>query len=141
MATALRGQRGNEDKVPRLQSNHCLRMVTMLLSHRAKKQMFEDNNETSSEDYRLTCQGLERAEERVGKDWDGVTVLEDKNIKPLVVMPDHIFGAVKREDIESVLSWSTQVKLKIASMPYPVTKHLHFQCYAPQLYSVVIVRR
>ena len=50
-------------------------MVTTLLGYRAQKQRLEDNNYTSSELYHVVCRALEGAEEKVGADWDGVTVL------------------------------------------------------------------
>ena len=78
-------------------------MVTTLLSFRAKVQELEDINDTSSENYRLTCQGLEEAEKEVGADWDGVTVLQGNN--EAVTMPDYIFKAVTNGDIKAVLKW------------------------------------
>ena len=78
-------------------------MVAALLSVRAKKKALEDNNLTSSEDYRATCVALGVAEEEVGADWDGVTVLQDNSGK--VVMPRYIVGAVKKGEIKLVLKW------------------------------------
>ena len=81
-------------------------MVTTLLRWRAEKQRMEVNNETSSRNYRQACAFLEQAEEKVGKDWDGVTVLEDRNDnKQPVVMPDYVLVAIKRGDNKSVLRW------------------------------------
>ncbi|EJK47860.1 hypothetical protein THAOC_33392, partial [Thalassiosira oceanica] len=51
-------------------------MVSSLLTYRAAKQMLEDNGETSSERYHRACRDIARAEEDIGADWDGVTVLE-----------------------------------------------------------------
>ena len=79
-------------------------MVAEVLGYRANKQKFEDKNDTSSEIYFSACRALEQAEQQVGADWDGVTVLED-NRKPAVVMPDYIYKAVQRGDIKSVLKW------------------------------------
>ncbi|EJK43783.1 hypothetical protein THAOC_37739, partial [Thalassiosira oceanica] len=45
------------------------------------------------------------AEELVGADWDGVTVLEGNNDKPPVVMPDYISVVIGRGDIKAVLRW------------------------------------
>ena len=80
-------------------------MVTALFAWRAAKQSYEDVNETSSEIYHETCRLLKEAEDRVGADWDGVTVLEDNNDKPPVVMPKYIVEAMTRGDIKSVLKW------------------------------------
>ncbi|EJK54616.1 hypothetical protein THAOC_25738 [Thalassiosira oceanica] len=80
-------------------------MVTSLHSYRAQKQKLEDHNETSSERYHRVCYLLENAEAEVGADWDGVTVLEDKNDKQTVEMPDYIARAVGTGDIKSVLRW------------------------------------
>ncbi|EJK55002.1 hypothetical protein THAOC_25316, partial [Thalassiosira oceanica] len=79
-------------------------MVSSLLTYRAAKQKWEDNKKTSSEEYHLACKLVEEAEEDVGADWDGVTVLEDDR-KPAVVMPDYIYNAALRGDIKSVLKW------------------------------------
>ncbi|EJK73325.1 hypothetical protein THAOC_05056, partial [Thalassiosira oceanica] len=79
-------------------------MVATLLACRAAKLELEDDNETSSEHYNRVCRLLKRAEQAVGADWDGVTVLED-NRKPPVVMPDYIERAIERGAIKSVLKW------------------------------------
>ena len=83
-------------------------MVASMLTFRAEKQRLEEMNLTSSEllveQYHRACAFLKDAEDRVGADWDGVTVLED-NRKPSVVMPEHIYMAVLRGDIKSVLKW------------------------------------
>ncbi|EJK56185.1 hypothetical protein THAOC_23979 [Thalassiosira oceanica] len=79
-------------------------MVSTLLTCRAAKLELEDNGETSSEQYYRECRLLKRAEQIVGADWDGVTVLEDDR-KPAVVMPDYIQNAALRGDIKSVLRW------------------------------------
>ncbi|EJK67390.1 hypothetical protein THAOC_11586 [Thalassiosira oceanica] len=65
-------------------------MVSSLLSHRVTKKRLEDNNCTSSVDYRQVCRAIARAEEDVGEDWDGVTVLQDNNDKQPLRMPDYI---------------------------------------------------
>ena len=80
-------------------------MVTTLLMYRARKQELEDRNETSSEEYHRVCRLLKEAEERVGADWDGVTVLQDKSDKPPVIMPDYIFEAIGDGDIKMVIRW------------------------------------
>jgi len=80
-------------------------MVTTMLTYRAEKQRIEDNNDTSSEHYHNTCLGLEEAKERIGADWDGVTVLEDKIDKQTVMMPDYIIKAIGKGDIKTVLKW------------------------------------
>ncbi|EJK52480.1 hypothetical protein THAOC_28235, partial [Thalassiosira oceanica] len=80
-------------------------MVTTLQTYQTRKQMLEDNNRTSSEEYRNACYLLAQAEERVGADWDGVTILEDNNDTPPVVMPDYIHEATFKGDIKSVLRW------------------------------------
>ena len=93
-------------------------MVATLLSCRARKQWLEDNNDTSSENYHCACRTVKQAEERVGKDWDGVTVLQDNTDKPAVVMPDYVFLDIFREgDIKSVLRWINAIERKIVSMP------------------------
>ncbi|EJK54986.1 hypothetical protein THAOC_25333 [Thalassiosira oceanica] len=76
-----------------------------MLTYRAEKQRIEDNNDTSSEHYHNTCLGLEEAKERIGADWDGVTVLEDKIDKQTVMMPDYIIKAIGKGDIKTVLKW------------------------------------
>ena len=68
-------------------------MVTTLLTWRARKQELEDDNETSSVLYQQACQFLKEAEENVGADWDGVTVLQDDNDEPAVTMPNYIYKA------------------------------------------------
>ncbi|EJK70364.1 hypothetical protein THAOC_08282 [Thalassiosira oceanica] len=80
-------------------------MVASLLSYRAHKQKLEDINDTSSERYHAICYALEQAEEKVGADWDGVTVLEDNNDKSTVEMPDYIRQAIIKGDNISVLRW------------------------------------
>ena len=80
-------------------------MVAALKSYRAAKQELEDNNDRTSQQYHNTCRALEQAEERVGQDWDGVTVLQYKNDNPPLVMPEYIFYAMRKGDIESVLKW------------------------------------
>jgi len=80
-------------------------MVNTLLFYRARKQQLEDENDTSSQHYRDTCHLLARSEKEVGADWDGVTVLQDNNGKPPVVMPDYIYMAIRKGDIRSVLRW------------------------------------
>ena len=52
----------------------------------------------------MSTQLLKEAEEIVGVDWDGVTVLEDDSKLP-VAMPDYIATAVGNGDIKSVLRW------------------------------------
>ena len=80
-------------------------MVASLLTFRAEKQRLEDNNDTSSEFYRRACRTVKSAEEIVGADWDGVTVLQDNNEKQAVAMPDYITKALVKGDIKSVLKW------------------------------------
>ncbi|EJK67307.1 hypothetical protein THAOC_11680 [Thalassiosira oceanica] len=81
-------------------------MVTTLQFYQADKQMLEDNNQTSSERYRIACRLLAQAEKKVGADWDGVTVLEDNNnTRPVVIIPDYIYSATFKGDIKSVLRW------------------------------------
>ena len=79
-------------------------MVEAMQGYRAVKKKLEDCNQTSSEGYRALCRSLREAEEEIGADWDGVTVLEDDK-KPAVVMPDYVYEAVRREAIKSVLKW------------------------------------
>ena len=78
-------------------------MVETLRTLRGEKQWLEDNNETSSEDYHRTCRLLKTAEERVGADWDGVTVLQDNTDK--LVMVDYIEKAIAQGNTKSVLKW------------------------------------
>ena len=82
-------------------------MVTSLLTYRAAKQRYENNNDTdtSSEDYRVICGALAQIEEKIGAEWDGSTFLEDSNDKPAIVMSDYIGKAFKRGDIKFVLKW------------------------------------
>ena len=81
-------------------------MVAALKSWRARKKKFEDENEIFSEHYHRICQLLASAEESVGKDWDGVTVLGgDNNGEPAVVMPGNVFMAIRKGDIKSILRW------------------------------------
>ncbi|EJK67216.1 hypothetical protein THAOC_11783 [Thalassiosira oceanica] len=80
-------------------------MVTSLFAYRTAKQKLEDNNGTSSKDYQVICHLLKNAKAEVGADWDGVTVLEDNNVKQTVVMPDYITMAIGKGDIKSVLRW------------------------------------
>ncbi|EJK45052.1 hypothetical protein THAOC_36358 [Thalassiosira oceanica] len=80
-------------------------MVATLHAYRAEKQLCEDNNDTSSLRYNDACDLLKEAEERVGSDWDGVTVLEDNNDKPPVVMPDYIAKAIWKGDIKAFVKW------------------------------------
>ena len=72
-------------------------MASSLLMYRANKQKMEDNNDTSSERYHLACNLLKEAEQKVGPDWDGVTVLQDNNNdnnnnnnKRTLVMPQYV---------------------------------------------------
>ena len=80
-------------------------MVASLQSVRAQKQRFEDYNNTSSEHYHAVCLLLEQAEQKIGADWDGVTVLQDNNDKPAAAMPDYIEKAISGGKIKSVLKW------------------------------------
>jgi len=79
-------------------------MVATLIACRSMKQSLEDKNDSSSERYHKACRFLKDAEEKVGADWDGVTVLED-NGKPAVAMPDYIGKAMHKGDARSVLKW------------------------------------
>ena len=79
-------------------------MVETLRACRAKKQRLEDNNDTSSDQYRFACNTEAKLELRVGADWDGVTVLKD-NRKPPAVMPAHIMKAIVDGDTKIVLRW------------------------------------
>ena len=79
-------------------------MVVLLLSCREKKQELEDRNEACSADYQIISRALQVAEERIGADWDGVTVLQDTCGKPApMVMPDYIEKAiaVRKHEISS----------------------------------------
>ena len=81
-------------------------MVTTLIGCRATKKRLEDKNDTSSERYHALCRSLEEAEETVGADWDGVTVLQDTSGKPPpLIMQDDIVRAIGTGDIKSVLEW------------------------------------
>ena len=79
-------------------------MVATLLSYRAGKQMMEEGNDTTSEAYHIACQLLKESEEKVGADWDGVTVLED-NEKPAITMPNYIRRALTKGGPKPVLKW------------------------------------
>ena len=80
-------------------------MVATLQGHRDAKQRFEYNNYTSSVDYQMACKAIESYEEIIGKDWDGVTVLEDNNDKQPVMLPDYIVKAFFEKDINKALRW------------------------------------
>ncbi|EJK70684.1 hypothetical protein THAOC_07937 [Thalassiosira oceanica] len=80
-------------------------MADVILSYRNIKQMLEDNNQTSSENYDFLCQALAQNVERVGEDWDGVTVLHDNNDKQTLRMPDFIWKAIQKPFIKTVLKW------------------------------------
>ena len=80
-------------------------MVETLRTLRGEKQWLEDNNETSSEHYHQACQLLKEAEENIGADWDGVTVLQDNNDELAVVIPDYIEKAIVEGNIKTVLRW------------------------------------
>ena len=80
-------------------------MVTTLVSCRSVKQELEDKNDTSSEQYRCVCTALALAEERVGADWDGVTVLENNIDKLEVVMPNYIARAIRHGEVNTVMRW------------------------------------
>ncbi|EJK77780.1 hypothetical protein THAOC_00366 [Thalassiosira oceanica] len=80
-------------------------MVALLLTLQKDKLKLEVSNNTSSERYHRTCGLLKEAEERVGADWDGVTILEDNDDKPPVVMPYYIARAIREGDAKSVLKW------------------------------------
>ena len=82
-------------------------MVAALQGYRAAKQIMEERNDTSSEYYHSTCLLVNEAEEDVGADWDGVTVLEDNNTTLPVVMPEYIIKAVAKGDTKLVLRWIT----------------------------------
>ena len=79
-------------------------MVATVLAYRALKQELADRNKTSTENYHKICQMVEMAEEKIGADWDGVTVLQDNNDKTPVEMPGYVFKAIGR-DIALVLRW------------------------------------
>ncbi|EJK43775.1 hypothetical protein THAOC_37751 [Thalassiosira oceanica] len=78
---------------------------SLILSCRNIKQMLEDNNQTSSASYDVLCQKLAQNVERVGEDWDGVTVLHDNNDKQALMMPDYIWKAIQKPFIKTVLKW------------------------------------
>ena len=73
-------------------------MAEKLLTLRAEKQELEADNNTYSSEYERICFFLEEAERKIGADWDGVTVLQDKNDEPAVAMPDYIDKATRRGD-------------------------------------------
>ena len=79
-------------------------MVATMLTYRRHKQELEDDNDTSSEEYHRICKYLKAAEEQVGADWDGVTILQDSR-KPPVVMPDYIGYALTKGDINTFVRW------------------------------------
>ena len=80
-------------------------MANLLLVYRASKQKLEDNNETSTQYYRTVCRLLIESEQKVGADWDGVTVLEANNDEPPIVMSVYIRQAIRKGDIKAVLRW------------------------------------
>ena len=80
-------------------------MVATLQGYRAQKQRMEDDNDTSSQQYRDICRLAVNAAGRIGAGWDGVTILEDSNARASVLMPDYIGKAIVRGDIKSVLKW------------------------------------
>ncbi|EJK67061.1 hypothetical protein THAOC_11954 [Thalassiosira oceanica] len=100
-------------------------MVATLLVCRARKKNLEHRNETSSEQYYRSCLALEQAEEDVGADWDGVTVLEDNHGTPAVLIPVYIGRAIMMGDITKVLKWinanrtedRANSKVRISSLP------------------------
>ena len=102
-------------------------MVKTVRLLRAQKQRLEDEKNTSSEAYHFTCGLLKKAEERIGKDWDGVTVLQEINDKHSVVLPGYIWQAFGKGDIKSVLKWissnrsedraNAETSVETASMP------------------------
>ena len=80
-------------------------MVITLEGYLAAKQRMEKYNDTTSEDYHSTCLLLKGAEEDVGADWNGVTVLEDSNATLPMVMPNYIAKAIRTGDTKLVLRW------------------------------------
>ncbi|EJK74614.1 hypothetical protein THAOC_03698 [Thalassiosira oceanica] len=76
----------------------------------------EDNNETSSAHYHRMCYLLEDAEERVGADWDGVTVLEDNNGKQSVLKWINTNRAEDRVNAISRAIWMGAPALAVASI-------------------------
>ena len=84
-------------------------MVETLEGLRAQKQKLEDDNDTSSEEYIIiyhsVCHALAQAEERVGADWDGVTVLQGNTDNPGLTMPEYIEKAIAEGNIKSILRW------------------------------------
>ena len=81
-------------------------MVSSLIACRAAKQSHEERNNLSSERYRNVCKELALAEERVGEDWDGVTILQDnKNVERPLELPDYIGKTIGHGDINTVIRW------------------------------------
>ena len=78
-------------------------MVEAMQGYRAVKKKLEDYNQTSSEGYRAVCLALTRSQEKVGADWDGVTILQDNN--EAVTMPGFIWKAIQKPFIKTVLKW------------------------------------
>ncbi|EJK76365.1 hypothetical protein THAOC_01873 [Thalassiosira oceanica] len=81
-------------------------MVAALQGYRNMKQALEDDNATSSKFYDGACRLLAQAEKKIGADWDGVTILEDYNdTPPVVIMPGYLHEATVKGDIKPVLRW------------------------------------
>ena len=80
-------------------------MVASLCFFLTRKQKLAEKNDTSSAHYHSTCKLLKDAEEDVGGDWDGVTVLEDNDVKPSMTMPGFIYDALHNGETKSVLRW------------------------------------
>mmetsp|Transcript_19185 Transcript_19185/g.38597 ORF Transcript_19185/g.38597 Transcript_19185/m.38597 type:complete len:416 (+) Transcript_19185:112-1359(+) len=76
--------------------------VSILKATRSLKQTCEERGDQNTPDYRQICEDLKKIEAQIGKDWDGVTVLEEETTEQDVVMPGYI---AHKRDLKTFMRW------------------------------------
>eukprot|EP00984_Skeletonema_dohrnii_P026519 scaffold15880_cov113-Skeletonema_dohrnii-CCMP3373.AAC.3 len=76
--------------------------VSILKATRSLKQTYEERGDQNTPDYRQICEDLKKIEAQIGKDWDGVTVLEEEATEQDVVMPGYI---AHKRDLKTFMRW------------------------------------
>ena len=76
--------------------------VRVLKATQMMKQRYEIDGDQNTPEYLQICNDLQKIEAQIGKDWDGVSVLEEESTEQEVEMPGYI--AMKR-DLKAFMRW------------------------------------